>query len=301
MGTQYFPPPTSASEIVEFSLVGVGAPVSPPSWAVSFDTAVIGAGGGGGGGRRSAVLVACAGGGGGGGGLQTNASFVIAELAASLGILVSQFQLEPNIGAGGNGGAITGANDTSGTGGASGGTSSLRARNTSNSINKTIVIASGGSPGPGGSTAAGAGGGPVTQYGLYPGCAGGTTALGNGNQGGISAVGPSGGGSGAGHPTGTAAPTVGGGSQNPSIATFGTIVAGAAAGAAAGTTVLPTGCAGVGGGGGNSDAGGNASNGGAGSRGGGGGGAGASYNTASFAGAGGKGGDGYVLIRWRAS
>jgi hypothetical protein len=298
--------------IQEFTSPGLLPAFAPPPWATEntyLDIYLIGGGAGGASGRRGLVSGgAASGGGAGSAGLTTQVTHQLGRLLTATGLTLSQLLIEPNNGIGGTGGARPIADNSNGSTGLSGGTTTLRLRNASNLINRTIAQASGGAVGAVGSLVSANGGIAPQFFGFYSGSGGGAGGLGTGGAGSFSSLGATGGGGGAGHPTGAWITTGGGNSQQPAQAFWGALITNAAGGSLvsgqengqSGTLILPIGCPGVGGGGGASTSTGIGGNGGDGSRGGGGGGGGATGNaTASPTGKGGKGGDGYTLIVWR--
>lgn len=276
-----------------YSVAGTYAYVKPPNAKLVVITGCGGAGGGGSG-RRGATSTA-RGGGGGGGGASIQQSYYLASLFNNNDVIV--------VGAGGAGGAAIAVNDTNGNNGVDGTNTSVTGTGGVGVVYNAIA----GAKGLGGTTAGGTGGaaGFVLPDNMSHGDGGAGGAAGAAVAGGSTTVSAgfacngAGGGGGGGITSGNAATAAAAGGS--SVSTF---VAAGAAGATTpsvgspGTSVANSLWAGAGGGGGgaNATATTGARTGGAGGTpGGGGGGGGAALNTAN-SGAGGKGGDGFVII-----
>lgn len=301
-GIDYFASPSALSSAsspitAAFSTVGLSSPFQAPPGTVSVEIDAIGAGAGGSSGRQGAVGSTICGGGAASGGMRSTKIYLLSELAAIVGVPVADLYFEVDIGAGGTGGPAQATLNTNGISGVSGGTTRIRVRNATNTINRTLMQAAGGAVGAGGTNAGSVpGGGVVSGPGTFPGGQGGAGTAGVGSTGGTSNDGPGGGGGGAGH-NGALIAKNGGASGGVAAATYGQIVAPTLPGQNASTNI-PDRCPGGGGGGAPVNADGTAGVAGEGFRGGGGGGGagGAGSNPSS---AGKKGGNGYGYFIWR--
>jgi hypothetical protein len=266
----------------EFTTAGAHTWTKPAD-ATFVRVVLIGGGGGGGGGRRGAAGTARGGGGGGGGGAYAEATFLAADLPATVAVTV---------GTGGAGGAGAAANDTNGSNGTSGTRTQFG----------TLLAADFGLRGFGGTTGGGLGGDSgqapsAGQSGGDGGTTGGTggyssTVVGIGRDG----LGAAGGGGGGGLNAANTASAGGPGGLPNQVYSVATTAAAAVNGTSAAVAGSAFGSFGGGGGGGGSAGSTGAHRHGAnGIRGsGGGGGAGVLNNNA--AGNGGNGGDGYCLV-----
>lgn len=300
-GIDYFAPPSASAPPVTaaFSTVGLSSPFQAPPGTVSVEIDAIGAGAGGSSGRQGAVGSTICGGGAGSAGMRSTRVYLLSELAAIVGVSVADLYFEVDIGAGGAGGPAQATPSTNGVNGISGGTTRIRVRNATNTINRTLMQAAGGAVGAGGTNAGSVpGGGVVSSPGTFPGGQGGTGTAGVGSTGGTSNDGPSGGGGGAGH-NGALIAKNGGAAGAVAVAIYGQTVAPALPSQNASTTI-PDRASGSGGGGGGVNADGTIIAAGTGFRGGGGGG-GAGGAGANPSGAGRQGGNGYGYFIWRKS
>ena len=281
---------------------------SVPSGASVIRIMAIGGGGGGGGGRRGAVGTVAGSGGGGSSGAMQLIDFHVSELAS-----VSALQII--IGSGGTGGPAAAADSTNGTIGADGGATEIRHLGYPN----RFIFAAGGVGGGAGTTAGGLGGlayscnvhkcsstggsgtaGRTTSFGLTVSPQSNSGLCGGAGGGGVDATNAGWAGNNVNSKTASGSIS---GVLNPSLVFNTAVATGGAVNSAAGPTPTPQeatdnpsrfgpGFGGAGGGAGTTQA---ATNGGSGVRGGGGGGGGGSRNGFA-AGAGGRGGDGYVCI-----
>jgi len=254
---------------------------TPNAGVHTIEVICIGGGGGGGSGRKGAIFTNRFGGGGGQGGGYSRMIFSTSLFSGSLTIIV---------GTGGSGGVAVTVDTTNGNDGLSGGETSFG----------DYLIATGGSPGSGGTGTTSSKGGYNNGLGSYEnGSAGGSSSVVGVNQeeGNISTYAPTGGGAGGSINSSNVLVTNPGSNGGQCFLLNGhTLVF--SGGSGAGESLVNSSYIGLGGGGGNSSSATNAGAGGAGgSHGGGGGGGGASVNGASKnSGAGGAGGPGAVII-----
>lgn len=282
--------------VQEFTATGLSPIFQAPPGTISAESDLIGGGGGGGSGRKSTAGTAAGGAAGGSGANRTIEPYMLAELAAMIGVTVPNLYFQFEIGVGGLNN-LPANPTTNGPTGFSGGTTRLRIRNLSGSITLIVAQAAGGAAGGGGGT--GTAGGPAAPAtpGQWLGGAGGTgTATGAGSTPATVNMAPSGGGGGGGQPAVLNA-FLGGSAGGSAVATTGALVG--TAGPATNAVVPTAPCVpGGGGGGGSSLIDGSCTVAGNGSRGGGGGGGAGGINGGAN-GAGGRGGDGYGCIIWR--
>ena len=121
-----------------------------PATAKTIRATLSGAGGGSGSGARGATNANRQGGSTGSAGLWTVCEYDLDLLAASLGMVRSDMYYLATTGLAGTPGGAIATDNTDGQNGSSGGTSILRIRNASGSINKVVAQAAGGASGQGG-------------------------------------------------------------------------------------------------------------------------------------------------------